>query len=195
MRRLVLTIPLGIALALAALTGAPSQQRAPDRAPEPRAWPTYSTPPIAERFGGVAHVIDGDGLRVAGRDVRLQGIDAPEWDQMCGETDGVRAWSCGQAARQRLRELAQGRLVECVTPSDDPVDSYGRRLAFCRAGAVDLNLALLEEGLAVAFRRFLGTRPHAAAYVAAEDRARAARRGMWRGPFRMPWDHRASRRG
>ena len=30
---------------------------------------------------GKAYVTDGDGIRVAGQEVRLAGLDAPEWDQ------------------------------------------------------------------------------------------------------------------
>ena len=35
-----------------------------------------------------AHVIDGDSIQVAGTEVRLWGIDAPEWTQTCQEKNG-----------------------------------------------------------------------------------------------------------
>jgi endonuclease YncB( thermonuclease family) len=36
--------------------------------------------------GWHAHVIDGDSIQLAGTEVRLLGIDAPEWTQTCQET-------------------------------------------------------------------------------------------------------------
>ena len=54
----------------------------------------------------------------------------------------------------------------------------------CFAGKTDIAQALVAQGLAVAYRRYSED------YVDAEDRAAAAERGMWQGPFDMPWDWR-----
>jgi endonuclease YncB( thermonuclease family) len=163
----------------------------------------FPRPAAADRFEGlVVAVPDGDGLVVRTPrgpvEVRLQGIDAPERDQACEA--GGRPEPCGRIAADALRELALGRRARCETPADDPVDGYGRALAFCAVDGYGRALAMLEAGRAVVFRRFVaehpreGRRRHADAFLAAESRARAARRGLWAGRFDMPWDWRAGRR-
>ncbi len=51
-------------------------------------------------IAGGAFVIDGDTLTVAGQRIRLYGIDAPEFHQLC-QRDGE-PWRCGQAATVAL---------------------------------------------------------------------------------------------
>lgn len=159
---------------------------------------------VEERFEGSARVVDGDGLVVTTddgdeREVRLQGIDAPEIAQHCEDEAGVR-YACGLVAKERLAALVEGRRVACATPADDPEDAYGRALAFCAVDGVDINLTLLRDGHAIVYRRFVlahpteGRRAHADAFLAAEHEARAARRGLWSGLFTPPWEFRAARR-
>jgi endonuclease YncB( thermonuclease family) len=59
-------------------------------------------------------------------------------------------------------------------------------VARCEVGGTDLGAWLVEQGWALAYRRY------GSAYVAQEDRARAGRRGLWAGTFVPPW---AWRRG
>jgi endonuclease YncB( thermonuclease family) len=120
---------------------------------------------------GSAQVIDGDSLVVAGTEVRLYGIDAPERRQTC--LRGGLAWNCGAEAAAALRAAAAGREVVC-RPRDR--DRYGRTVAVCVAGGVDLGAAMVKGGLAVA----LG------AYAADEREARDARRGIWSSSFDRP---------
>jgi len=64
-------------------------------------------------------------------------------------------------------------------------DRYGRTLAICSAGDIaDLGEALVRDGYAVDYRRYTSD------YLAAEDEARAARRGIWQGDFERPEDWR-----
>lgn len=55
-----------------------------------------ATPSLAQVVQGSAKAVDGDTLEVAGKRVRLSGIDAPESDQTC-QKDGA-SWACGHAA-------------------------------------------------------------------------------------------------
>ena len=126
-------------------------------------------------IAGAATVIDGDTLDVAGVRVRLWGIDAPESRQVCSVagTD----YPCGGRATAHLRGLVGGRPVACE-PRD--TDRYGRTVAVCRVAGRDLGAAMVRDGWAVAFVRY------AKDYVAQEQEARSARRGLWEGTFLAP---------
>jgi endonuclease YncB( thermonuclease family) len=133
--------------------------------------PTRSIAPLAVR------AVDGDTLHTGSGRIRLAGIDAPELSQTCRDGE-ARAWACGQVAKQRLAALvAQGS----VTCSARGQDRYGRTLAVCAAGNIaDVGAALVRDGYAVNYDR------HTSDYKSAEQEARAARRGIWRGQFERP---------
>lgn len=134
-------------------------------------------------FTGTATVVDGDTLPVGGWRVRLSGIDAPELSQRCGA--GRTKVACGQLAARWLRSRVNGRVVRCV-PID--TDKYGRTVARCSIGAADVGQAIVEAGWATAYRRY------SLDYVGAEQRARAARRGIWALGFQSPETYRRARR-
>lgn len=126
---------------------------------------------------GRAEVIDGDSLRLDGVELRLEGIDAPEYRQTCRHGD--RAEPCGRQARDALAALVGHVPPVCAVASHD---RYGRALAHCRVGDVDVNRAMVERGQAVAFGD----------YEAEEAAARAAGRGIWATRFERPADWRAA---
>lgn len=130
-------------------------------------------------FYGAAHAKDGDSLTVGGREVRLFGIDAPEFDQTCSR-NGQR-WSCGSEAADDLSRLVTGRDVRCRLVS---TDQYGRAVSRCTVGTTDINAAMVESGFATAYREY------STDYVAAETRARAAKLGIWSGTFEAPGAYR-----
>lgn len=139
---------------------------------------------LAQRVSGPAVAVDGDTLDMTGVRVRLFGIDAVERGQTCAR--GGEAWGCGEEARALLAELVAGETVACE-PRD--TDAYGRMVAVCRAGRLDLSAVMAEAGLAVAMERYSD------AYLAAAARARAQRAGIWAGEFVAPEDWRAANRG
>jgi endonuclease YncB( thermonuclease family) len=55
----------------------------------------------ATELVGIPRVVDGDTLTIGAAKVRLQGIDAPETDQICLNANG-KPWPCGIEARDRL---------------------------------------------------------------------------------------------
>ena len=132
---------------------------------------------------GTARIVDGDTLDVGAVRVRLHGIDAPEAGQTCEGADG-RRWQCGTEVMNRLAELAEGKTVECDALDRDP---YGRIIARCRRGSIDLNGTMIDEGLAWAFLRF------STDFADREAAARAARIGIWQGEAEPPWDYRENR--
>lgn len=124
---------------------------------------------------GYADVRDGDGLRIDGETIRLQGADAFELHQTCS------TGACGLDARDALRNLTAGREVAC-----EPVDTdrYGRTVAICSVNGEDLAARLVRDGHALAYRRY------SLAYVDEEATARASRAGAWAGTFQNPADWR-----
>ena len=135
----------------------------------------------AEVVTGSARLVDGDTLEVRGQIIRLHGIDAPETGQTCRDGSG-RIYRCGEEAEAALRELTDGRPVTCT---GDERDRYDRLIAICSAGDTELNSAMVRSGWAVAFRRFSDD------YLEAELEAAKANRGIWRGGFTRPVEHRA----
>ena len=133
----------------------------------------YMTP--ATQFGDVA-VVDGDSLRSGVEDIRLHGIDAPEYRQNCNRSNGSE-YACGKDAASHLRRLIAGSPVDCRIID---TDRYNRTIAVCTAGARELNHAMVADGWAVAYTK------HSLGYIAAEQEARDAKRGIWQGWFEQP---------
>ncbi len=133
---------------------------------------------VFAQSGRVVHVIDGDTLDMLTPDkkevrVRLLEIDAPE-----------RSQAFGNRARQGLAELCAGK--QAVLKATDE-DRYGRTLARVYCDGVDANLAMVEQGLAWAYRRYAKD----PAILTAEQEARAEQRGLWvdKNPT-PPWEYR-----
>jgi endonuclease YncB( thermonuclease family) len=139
--------------------------------------PGSASDPFTPSVTGYGEPIDGDSLWVGRDEVRLKGIDAPEWKQDCGA--GGSRWACGEAARQELVRAIGGDDVRCAI---DQRDVYGRLLGLCTAGGRDLNAEMVTSGMAVTFGGSYGNE---------QARARAERRGIWSGPFEEPRDWRA----
>lgn len=137
-----------------------------------------SSAALADFSGTVVRVIDGDTLDVlvANRPVRvrLAQIDAPE-----------RSQAYGARARQTLSALAFRRVV---TVADAGVDGYGRTLGTVIVGGANINAAMVNQGMAWAYRWYLADR----SLVRLEQQARAAHRGLWNDPAPVaPWLFRA----
>lgn len=125
-------------------------------------------------------VTDGDSLRINGQRFRLWGIDAPELGQRC-EWRG-QPFDCGRAAKDELGKLTQGRAITCQAVE---ADRYGRTVARCEAGGVDLARAMVRSGWALDYRKYSG-----GAYAGEQEQARQERRGLWDEVFTPPWEWR-----
>lgn len=156
-RRARIALLAGVAMAGLAATGLISHRRAPD-------------------IVGPAQVIDGDSIRVAGIEIRLYGIDAPEFRQVCMRAG--HPWGCGRAATRFLESMTERRELRC-RPREE--DRYGRTVAICFAGETNVGAAMVRAGQAVAY----------GAYQAEEREAREARRGVWASSFERPATWRA----
>ncbi|MXW44264.1 MAG: thermonuclease family protein, partial [Candidatus Dadabacteria bacterium] len=67
-------------------------------------------------------------------------------------------------------------------------DRYGRFLGTCYINEVDLNSWMVQNGYALAYRRY------SRRYVSAEQEARENSRGVWAGEFVVPWSWRKGER-
>lgn len=155
-------------------------------------WLAFSQSPPREgdswqAYRGVT-VLDGDSFRLNGNgdvagEIRLEGIDAPEYDQSCRRASGT-DWPCGREARAAMQRLLAEQGLACSALA---TDRYARHIARCRTGSTpDIAAALVSGGWAVITGR--GISP---AYGAEEGAARTARRGIWQGSFDRPADWRA----
>jgi micrococcal nuclease len=149
-----------------------------DRAPAPStgASPTKKTPLRTEE-GLVQRVADGDTITVITPNqtklrVRLLGIDAPETPK------GTKfpGQPYGTEAEAALRQLVDGKRVRVEIYGSD---RYKRLLATIFIEENDINLAMIEAGLAEVYRGPESGHPYTPQYQAAEAAARAARKGMW----------------
>ena len=131
-------------------------------------------------LAGIPTVIDGDTIVIGDARIRLEGIDAPEMDQVCLTAEG-QCWKCGEAAKRAMAEMVEGKTISCPAAGQD---RYGRTLSRCTIGPLEINARMVEEGWALSFVRY-GDR-----YRAEEERAQAARGGLWAGAFIAPWDWR-----
>lgn len=132
--------------------------------------------PLNPAAFGKVEAVDGDSLRVSGRMIRLQGIDAPEFNQTC-RREGQET-RCGREAAQALKRLISKGEVTCKGFEHD---RYDRLLATCTVVGEDIGAALVKSGHAVAYGD----------YVLEEAEARANKRGLWAGTFDFPRDWRA----
>jgi endonuclease YncB( thermonuclease family) len=133
----------------------------------------------------VLSIGDGDTIRVLqGQQrltVRLACIDAPEMAQ------------APYGAQSRAYLQTRLRIGAPVTLLPQTVDRYGRTVAEVIA-EINLGLAMVEDGQAFAYRKYLG-QCYAREYLDAEFRASRSRYGVWRlpGGITRPWDFRRGR--
>jgi micrococcal nuclease len=104
--------------------------------------------------------------------IRLFGIDAPETPK------GAKfpGQPYGPEAEAYLKRLVEGKRVRVDIYQ---VDRYQRLLSTIVLDGKDINLAMLEAGLAEVYRGPESGNLYKPQYQAAEEAARAARTGMW----------------
>ena len=144
------------------------RHRAAAREPFPaRPIPSGRVERAGRTITGKAYVTDGDGVRVAGQEVRLAGLDAPEWDQKAKHKDGY--WfNHGKRVKSALIRKLGG---EHVSVSVEGTDKFGRLLGTVTCGGSDIGEWLVREGHAIA--------AYDDRYKRIERGARKAKRGMW----------------
>lgn len=133
------------------------------------AWPGNAA--VAGEISGTATVIDASTMEVAGRKVRLFGIQPPEPDQVC-------KWPnteipCGRIAATALMDLVFKATVVCRPTGEKDTD--GTEIATCHADGFDVGRNMVHTGWARAMPRLMPS------YLPVERAAERAKRGVWRG--------------
>ena len=131
-------------------------------------------------YGKVIGVTDGDTITVltpmkAQIKVRLAEIDAPEKDQPYGQT-----------SKKFLSAMVFNKEV---TIFYEAKDRYGRMIGRVWLGKVDVNLQLVRNGTAWAYRKYLKDE----AILKAEEEARNDKVGLWglqEDQIMAPWEWR-----
>lgn len=134
--------------------------------------------------GRVVGVADGDTITVLDADkvqhkIRLAGIDAPEKKQ-----------AFGNRSKESLSDLVFDKTVNVET---DKRDRYRREVGKVLVNGRDVNLVQVERGMAWFYRQYQREQSpnDRKLYEAAENAARAGRRGLWRDTDPVPpWEFR-----
>ena len=137
----------------------------------------------------VLRIIDGDTVEIetmhGSLRLRVIGIDTPETLHPLKPVEPF-----GPEASQRAKELLSDKTVKIHYDSDPKHETwgkYGRLLAYLELpGGRDFGLVMINEGLAKAYPKYPFSR--VAAYLAAEQKAKAGNVGLWqsRQPTTVP---------
>jgi endonuclease YncB( thermonuclease family) len=138
--------------------------------------------------GSAANAIvkDGNTIQLADITYRLDGIDAPEPDQICID-DHAETWACGVDARNQLARQVGGHVVRCEDIGPDP--AYRKRhLGVCTVENETVSLNQLAVGQGFAMNSAKGR------FGDDEAAAKAGRKGIWKGCFVAPADLRLGKK-
>lgn len=149
--------------------------------------PSAAQVPQKEVFGRIVRVTDGDSVTLLSADntritIRLAGIDAPE-----------SRMPYGHAAQAHLAGLVLNKEVVAVTRKHD---RYGRTVATLFIGTKDINLRMVQAGMAWHYKQFESVLDKSIArkYAQSEQTARFEQQGLWQQPNQQaPWDWRKNR--
>ena len=141
-----------------------------------------------KEISGNAQIIDGDTIKINSKKIRLHGIDAPEFKQMCKKTylkiiffTFTKDYPCGKISTENLKKKINNKVITCTILD---IDRYKRLIGECYKGNLNLNSWLVSNGHAVAYRKY------SKKYVSYEINAKNEKLGIWQGKFEMPWVYR-----
>jgi len=159
---------------------------------------TFAKGPIRTVEGIITHVSDGDTLKIETAEgtvlkVRLYGIDAPELQRVNRRTGEISKQ--GQPFGEEAYMALESRVISKKVRVDIiDIDRYRRMVGIVRLDSRSINLEMVREGWAWAYRQYLD-RPYASEYLGAENEARTKRLGLWQqlNP-QPPWEFRKFQR-
>ncbi len=130
-------------------------------------------------FIGMVYVTDGDTIKGKKNKIkiRLHGIDAPEAKQTCKNYNG-KLYPCGYRSTSFLKSIVNKNKIKCKIKDKD---RYGRLIAVCFSGKININAKMVREGWAIAYRYYSKD------YVNEEEIAKREKKGIWQGSFVEPY--------
>lgn len=137
---------------------------------------------FTEKFSGKAYVLDGDSIRVSRKEVRLFGIDAPEYSQTCFNKKNME-YNCGLNSKEFLIKLIGGKKVNCLYAQKD---KYDRFLAKCYLDNLSINEEIIKNGMAVVYNFTESDE----VIDKLEEQAKNKKIGIWQGAFELPKNYR-----
>ena len=146
--------------------------------------PSFTTAALGQALLPVVSIADGDTIRVKSetgdpQTIRIACIDASELKQ----------YPHGEHSRKRLQQIIPVGTQASLSPQTK--DRYGRIVAEVFKGTLNVGLAMVQEGRAVVYQKYLAQCPSASRYLESEDTARKRRLAFWSQPNPiMPWDAR-----
>lgn len=134
-------------------------------------------------------VRDGGTVQLGNVTFRLDGVDAPAFDQLCID-DHADSWTCGIEARDQLAKLIGGRSVRCDDLGPDPLYKK-RRIGICAVDGekTNLNQAMVKLGFALNMEPAVKAR-----FKDDEAGAKDGKLGLWKGCFLAPREFRIGRK-
>jgi endonuclease YncB( thermonuclease family) len=129
---------------------------------------------------------DGGTIDLGDITYRLDGIDAPAFDQICID-DHADSWACGIDARDQLAHLIGGREVRCHDLGPDATyKKWHVGVCTVEGETTSLNQLLVQKGFALNLAP-----PAASRFKDDEADAKDKRLGLWKGCFVAPSEFRA----
>lgn len=120
--------------------------------------------------GRVVKVLDGDSIRVKNGkeiiEIRLYGIDCPEWDQEYGK---------------KAKQFTKAKVYQKKVDIDHvDTDRYGRTVAVVSNSGKLLNRALVRAGYAWIYKKYCRKKALCSELAQLENEAKKQKRGMWK---------------
>jgi micrococcal nuclease len=134
---------------------------------------------------------DGDTCRMRSSDnitlkIRLIGIDAPE----VANKKSKKSQTYGKESKEYINNLIKGKLV---TLKNYDTDQYGRNLSEIFLDKENVNLKMIEKGMAEVYKGKSDKKLNIEIYQETEKKAKKSKIGIWSLPnYQSPKDYRSS---
>jgi endonuclease YncB( thermonuclease family) len=143
-------------------------------------------------YAAAPMVRDANTVQLGDVTYRLDGVDAPELDQVCID-DHADPWTCGVEARDQLIKLVGGKPVHCDDLGLDKTHRK-RHLGVCttEGETTSLNQSMVLSGFAINLP--LGQTSAKNHFDQNQAAAKEGRRGLWKGCFVAPQEFRVGKK-